>query len=162
MAELEIEDFHALMNSEDDLIPTALQDAWNQFPGGSVSAYKAQSKTDKPHWWRAASNNDDDDILYTPDAQAKYVKAHGDGKEGEDALRAALATRGFKIGQTKDRPQLDPSKIVPSNNPYAPGFKGDREKKIAELIGVMGTAAVDRMAKSHNRRIDGSPIPARR
>lgn len=152
------EDFDAIaLSRKSPKLPArevALDDLWMVFAtyDGTVTAFLDQQETERPHAFTVTTNPDAENEIFTNvDKQSQYCREHG-----EVETSRVLASAGLKIGHVRKAKSVEPKG---EDNPYLSSFKGDRTKRIAELLKAPGgLKLVSDWAAKAGCTITGAPL----
>jgi hypothetical protein len=117
--------------------------------------FAKQDKIDRPDCWTPPKSdvNVESEVLYSADAQSRFVREHS-----VEELSEILARSGLKVGQIKKRTATETIDETSSSNPYAKSYRGkDREAAIIALINSNVKLATS-LAKSAGCTITGQPL----
>jgi hypothetical protein len=114
----------------------ALNDLWMVFAtfDGTATAFFDKQETERPFCFGPVAGEDESEnpIFTEISKQAAYCAEHGDVETARE-----LSKVGLKIGHVHPKKKTEPD-AKSESNPYLPGFKGDRTKRIAELLKAPG------------------------
>jgi hypothetical protein len=154
-------DFHSIMLSPPDpMREVVLGDAWERsklpiYDHFTCREFKDAMKKECEHYFAAPVAADKNNaLLYSRIAQSEAVK-----ELGADTVAEILRAEGLKLGQVRPAPVVDPATQFKdaTTNPYLPGFKGDREAKIASIIRTDHKLA-ERLAKAAGKNLVGQAL----